>query len=248
MSGHSKWSTIKRKKAVTDARRAKLWTKLLKEITVSARLGGGDPEADPRLRSAIADARTANVPSDNIERAIQKGTGDLEGSSYEEVSYEGYGPGGVAILIEAMTDNRNRTVAELRHLFTRHGGNLAESGAVAWMFERQGIIALPRKGLSEEAFIELALELGVDDLSTEGEDYELYTGADTYHQTLDALEERGIQPVDKEFAMTPQSTVEPERDQAMKSLRLLDALEDNDDVQHVWANLEVDDEVLATAE
>lgn len=247
MSGHSKWSTIKRKKAVTDARRAKLWTKVLKEITVSARLGGGDPEANPRLRSAIADARTANVPGDNIDRAILKGTGELEGSSYEEVSYEGYGPGGVAILVEAMTDNRNRTVAELRHLFTRQGGNLAESGSVAWMFDRQGVIAISRGALSEEEFIELALELGVQDLSTSGEQYELYTGPDTYHQVLEALEGRGIQPAEKELAMTPQTTVEPDREQALKSLRLLEALEEHDDVQNVWANLEVDDDVLAAA-
>jgi YebC/PmpR family DNA-binding regulatory protein len=248
MSGHSKWSTIKRKKAATDARRAKLWTKLLREITVAARLGSGDPDADPRLRSAVADARAANVPGDNIDRAILKGTGELEGSSYEEVSYEGYGPGGVAILVEAMTDNRNRTVAELRHLFTRQGGSLAESGAVAWMFERQGIIALSREALSEEAFIELAVELGVQDLSTAGEHYELYTGPGTYHQVLETLEARGIQPVEKELAMTPQSTVEPDREQALKSLRLLEALEDHDDVQNVWANLEIDDEVLAAAE
>lgn len=247
MSGHSKWSTIKRKKAVTDARKARLWTKLLKEISVSARLGGGDADANPRLRSAINDARTANVPSDNIERAIQKGTGDLEGTEYEEVNYEGYGPGGVAILVETMTDNRNRTVAELRHLFSRQGGNLGETGSVAWMFERQGIIAIDRAKMEEEAFIELALELGAQDLSTEGEHYELYTGPDTYHQILDSLDERGVKPVEKELAMTPQSTVEPETDQAMKALRLLDALEEHDDVQNVWANLEVDDDVVAAA-
>lgn len=247
MSGHSKWSTIKRKKAVTDARKAKLWTKLLKEISVAARLGGGDADANPRLRSAIGDARTANVPSDNIDRAIQKGTGDLEGTEYEEVNYEGYGPGGVAILVEAMTDNRNRTVAELRHLFSRQGGNLGETGSVAWMFERQGIIAIDRSAMEEEAFIELALELGAQDLSTEGEHYELYTGPDTYHQILDALDERDLKPAEKELAMTPQSTVEPEADQAVKTLRLLDALEEHDDVQNVWANLEVDDDVVAAA-
>lgn len=247
MSGHSKWSTIKRKKAVTDARKAKLWTKLLKEISVSARLGGGDADANPRLRSAISDARTANVPSDNIERAIQKGTGDLEGTEYEEVNYEGYGPGGVAILVETMTDNRNRTVAELRHLFSRQGGNLGETGSVAWMFERQGVIAIDRSMMEEEAFIELALELGAQDLSTEGEHYELYTGPDTYHQIVDSLDERGIKPAEKELAMTPQSTVEPETEQAMKALRLLDALEEHDDVQNVWANLEVDDDVVAAA-
>lgn len=247
MSGHSKWSTIKRKKAVTDARKAKLWTKLLKEISVAARLGGGDADANPRLRSAISDARTANVPSDNIERAIQKGTGDLEGTEYEEINYEGYGPGGVAILVEALTDNRNRTVAEIRHLFTRQGGNLGETGSVAWMFDRQGVIAIDRSAIEEEAFIELALELGAQDLSTEGEQFELYTGPDTYHQILEVLEGRGIQTLDKELAMTPQSTIEPEPDVAIKALRLLDALEEHDDVQHVWANLEVDDDVVAAA-
>lgn len=244
MAGHSKWAGIKHKKAVIDAKRGKRWTKLIREVMVSARLGGGDPDFNPRLRSAIDDAKADNVPNDTIDRAIKKGTGELEGESYEEVSYEGYGPGGVAVLVEAMTDNKNRTVSELRHLFSKHGGNLGEAGCVAWMFDRRGYFAVERDGLSEEEAMELALELGVEDMEPGEEVYELYTAGDDYARVRAELEERGVALAAKELAMIPQSTVEP-GDHAASVLRLVDALEDHEDVQHVWANFEVDEAVLA---
>jgi YebC/PmpR family DNA-binding regulatory protein len=244
MSGHSKWAGIKHKKAVIDAKRAKRWTKLIREVMVSARLGGSDPDFNPRLRAAVLDAKADNVPNDTIDRAIKKGTGDLEGESYEEVSYEGYGPGGVAILVEAMTDNRNRTAAEIRHLFSKHGGNLGESGCVAWMFDRQGYFAIERDALSEEELMELALELGVEDIELGEEAYELFTAPEDYARVRDELERREIALAAAELAMTPQSTIEP-GDKADTILRLVDAIEDHDDVQHVWANFEVDEGVLA---
>lgn len=244
MAGHSKWAGIKHKKAVIDAKRAKRWTKLIREVMVSARLGGGDPDFNPRLRSAVLDAKADNVPNETIDRAIRKGTGDLDGESYEEVSYEGYGPGGVAVLVEAMTDNRNRTAAEIRHLFSRHGGNLGESGCVAWMFDRRGYFAIERGALSEEGLMELALELGVEDIELGDEAYELYTAPEDYARVRDELETREIDVAAAELAMIPQSTIEP-GDKADSVLRLVDAIEDHDDVQHVWANFEVDEGVLA---
>jgi len=247
MAGHSKWAGIKHKKAVIDAKRAKRWTKLVREVIVSARLGGGDPDFNPRLRAAILDAKADNVPNDTIDRAIKKGTGELEGESFEEVSYEGYAPGGVAVLVEAMTDNRNRTVAELRHLFSRHGGNLGESGCVAWMFDRRGYFAIEHGALSEEELMELALELGVDDIELGDEVYELYTAPEDYGRVRSELETRGIPLAAKELAMIAQSTLEP-GDNAGAVLRLVDALEDHDDVQHVWANFVVDEGVLAAQE
>src|SRR5436305_10372800 len=180
MSGHSKWSTIKHKKAATDARRGKLFTKILREITVSARLGGGDPKANPRLRSAVLEARSNSVPNDNIERAIKKGTGELEGEAYEEVLYEGYGPGGIAVLVEGLTDNKNRTAPEIRHLFTKHGGSLGASGCVAWMFNRRGYFAIDRAAMDEEKLMEVALDLGVDDVATEGDLYEIFTAPEDF--------------------------------------------------------------------
>lgn len=243
MSGHSKWAGIKHKKAVIDAKRAKRWTKLVREVIVSARLGGGDPDFNPRLRSAINDAKADNVPNDTIDRAVQKGTGELEGESFEEVSYEGYGPGGVAVLVEAMTDNRNRTVAELRHLFSRNGGNLGENGCVAWIFERRGYFAIEADAMSEEELMELAVALGVDDFEV-GEAYELYTTPEDYPRVRQELEEREVPLAAWELAMIPQSTVQL-GDNAGAVLRLMESLEDHDDVQHVWANFEVDDSVLA---
>jgi YebC/PmpR family DNA-binding regulatory protein len=245
MSGHSKWANIQHRKSAQDAKRARRWTKILKEVTVSARLGGGDPAGNPRLRAAIQDARGDNVPNDTIERAILKGTGELEGVSYEEVSYEGYGPGGVAVLVEAMTDNRNRTVAEVRHLFSRHGGSLGESGCVAWMFEQRGYFAIEPSSMDEEALMELALELGVADLSTDGDEYELYTAKEDYARVREALEERGVHLVARELAMVPQSSVDVEGDAAARAVRLLEALEELDDVQNVWANLSVDEAAMA---
>jgi YebC/PmpR family DNA-binding regulatory protein len=243
MSGHSKWAGIKHKKAAIDAKRAKRWTKLIREVMVSARLGGGDPDFNPRLRSAVNDAKADNVPNDTIDRAIKKGTGELEGESYEEVAYEGYGPGGVAILVETVTDNRNRTVSELRHIFSKHGGNLGESGCVAWMFDRRGYFVLGSEALGEEAFMELALDLGVDDIAMD-DVYEMFTTPEEYNRVRDDLETREIPVEVRELAMIPQSTVEL-GENAGAVLRLVDALEDQDDVQNVWANFEVDEQVLA---
>jgi YebC/PmpR family DNA-binding regulatory protein len=245
MSGHSKWSTIKHKKATTDARRGKLFSKILKEITVAARMGGADPKGNPRLRTALLEARSNSVPGDNIDRAIKKGTGELEGETFEEVIYEGYGPGGVAVLVEAATDNRNRTTAEVRHLFNRHGGSLAEAGSVAWMFKRRGWFSVERGEMTEEQLMELALELGVDDISVEEDRYEMYTALEDFSTIQDALEARNVPLAAKELAMIPQTTVEIRADRANQILRLLEALEDHDDVQKVWANLDIDESVLA---
>ncbi|HEY2739885.1 MAG TPA: YebC/PmpR family DNA-binding transcriptional regulator [Thermoanaerobaculia bacterium] len=252
MSGHSKWNTIKHKKAATDARRGKLFTKLLREITVAARLGGGDPKSNPRLRGAILDARSNSMPNDNIERAVKKGTGELEGEAYEEVTYEGYGPGGVAVLVEGQTDNRNRTAQDIRHLFVRHGGNLGESGCVSWMFNRRGYFALDRTALSadmdEDKLTDLALELGADDVSVADDVCEIYTAMEDFNTIQEELERRGIPIAAKELAMVPQTQVEVPADRINQVLRLVEALEDHDDVQHVWANLSVDnvdDKVLA---
>ncbi|MEE8277279.1 MAG: YebC/PmpR family DNA-binding transcriptional regulator [Thermoanaerobaculia bacterium] len=245
MSGHSKWAQIKRKKAVTDARRGRLWSKLLKEISVAARLSGGDPAANPRLRAAIQDAKGANVPNDNIDRAIKRGTGELQGASYEEVTYEGYGPGGVAILVQALTDNRNRTVSELRYFFSKHGGNLGENGCVAWMFEKRGYFAIDKQALGEEQFMELALELGAADFSIEEGTFEIYTLPEDYEAVRNELERRELPLVEAELAMLPQSQVKLDEKTAPRVLRLMEALEEHDDVQHVWANFDVDSEVLA---
>jgi YebC/PmpR family DNA-binding regulatory protein len=244
MSGHSKWSTIKHKKAATDARRGKLFSKILKEITVAARLGGGDPKGNPRLRTAVLDARANSIPADNIERAIKKGTGELESEVYEEVIYEGYGPAGVAILVEAATDNRNRTTGEIRHTFARNGGNLGEAGCVAWMFHRRGYFAIEKGTLDEEKLTELALELGADDVAIEEDVYEIYTPMEEFIATQDELERRGIPTVSKELAMVPQTTLDVPRDKINQLLRLMEALEDHDDVQKVWANLNIDQNVL----
>lgn len=245
MAGHSKWAQIKRKKAVTDARRGQLWTRLLKEITVAARLGGGDPDGNPRLRSAVQEAKSSNVPNDNIDRAIKRGTGELEGVSYEEVTYEGYGPGGVAILVETLTDNRNRTVADIRRIFSRHGGNLGENGCVAWMFHQRGLFAIDRTVMSDESFMELALELEAADISIEDDIYEIYTEPESYGAIREELEQREVPLAAKELAMLPQSQVQVGADEAPLLLRLMEALEDQDDVQNVWANFDVDSDVLA---
>lgn len=238
MSGHSRWSTIKHKKAATDARRGKIFTKILREISIATRLGGGDPAGNPRLRSAILEARANNLPFDNVDRAIKKGTGEIEGAAYEEFSYEGYGPGGIAILVEGVTDNRNRTAQDVRHLFTRYGGNLGETNCVAWMFDRRGYFAIAKSVLDEEKFMELALELGAEDLATEGESYELFTSLEDFHRVQEELERRGITAAVKELAMIPQTSLELPADRLGQALRLLEALEDHDDVQKVWTNLE----------
>lgn len=237
MSGHSKWSTIKHKKATTDLRRGKLFSKILKEITVAARLGGGDPRGNPRLRTALLEARSNSVPGDNIDRAVKKGTGELEGESYEEITYEGFGPAGVAVLVEVATDNRNRTQPEIRHLFTKYGGGVAEPGAVAWMFRRRGWFGVDRSAMDEDRMMEIALELGVDDFSATADRYDLVTAPEDFNAVLEALEERGVPLAGKELAMLPQTPVEVAPDKINQVLRLLEALEDHDDVQKVWANV-----------
>lgn len=244
MSGHSKWATIKHKKATTDLRRGKLFSKILKEITVAARLGGGDPKGNARLRSAILEARSNSVPADNIERAIKKGTGELESEVYEEVVYEGYGAAGVAILVEAATDNRNRTAGEIRHAFARNGGNLGEAGCVSWMFHRRGYFAIEKTAMDEEKLMELAMELEAEDVAIEEEVYEIYTSMEGFIGTQDELERRGVPTIAKELAMVPQTTIDVPRDKVNQVLRLMEALEDHDDVQKVWANLNVDQNVL----
>jgi YebC/PmpR family DNA-binding regulatory protein len=244
MSGHSKWSTIKHKKAATDARRGKMFSKILKEITVAARMGGGDPKGNARLRTALLEARSNSVPGDNIDRAIKKGTGELESVVYEEITYEGYGPAGVAVLVEAATDNRNRTTAEIRHAFARNGGNLGEAGCVAWMFNRRGYFAIDSGGMDEEKFMDLALELGADDVAIEEDVYEVYTSMEGFISVQEELERRGIPLAAGELAMVPQTTIDVPRDKVSQVLRLVEALEDLDDVQKVWANLNIDDKVL----
>jgi YebC/PmpR family DNA-binding regulatory protein len=246
MSGHSKWSTIKHKKAANDAKRGKLFTRLIKELTISARLGGGDLESNPRLRTAVGAAKAANMPSDNIKRAIQKGTGELPGVTYEEVVYEGYGPGGVAIYVDTMTDNRMRTTPEMRHLFAKHGGNLSEPNSVAWMFEKRGFIALPSASITEEKLMELMLEAGADDLDSADDRFEVVCMPDVFHAVQKSLEAAGIEPVEAAIVMEPQNTVELEGKKAEQCLRLLEFLEDHEDVQNVYANLEVDDQAVGT--
>ncbi len=245
MAGHSKWSQIKHKKSAQDAKRGKLFTKLIREIMVAARIGGGDPAGNPRLRAAIDAAKSANMPKDNIERAIKKGTGELEGVSYEEVTYEGYGPGGVAVLVEAMTDNRQRTVADVRHIFAKRGGNLGEPGSVAWMFEKKGVIVVEKEEIDEDKLMDIALEAGAEDLVDQGDTWEVHTDPQVYEAVKKAIEEAGISISQAKLDMVPQNLVEVTDPQvAEKILKLMDALEDNDDVQNVYANFDIPDEVL----
>jgi YebC/PmpR family DNA-binding regulatory protein len=245
MSGHSKWSTIKHKKAATDARRGKLFTKLIRELTSAAKAGGGDANTNPRLRTAVAAAKNANMPADTIQRAIKKGTGELPGEVYEEVTYEGYGAGGVAILVDVLTDNRNRTVAEIRHLFNKNGGNLGENGCVAWMFERTGLITVDVHQIDEDTLLELVLEAGGDDVKVEEEVYEIRTSPETFDDVRTALESRNLQLGVAEITMLPQNTVHIEGKQAEQIVRLMDALEEHDDIQKAYANFDIPDEVLA---
>jgi len=245
MSGHSKWSTIKHKKAAADAKRGKLFTKLIKELTVAARLGGGDADANPRLRSAVSAAKAANMPSDNIKRAVAKGTGELPGVTYEEVSYEGYGPGGVAILVETVTDNRMRTTPEIRHAFAKHGGNLAEPNAVSWMFQKRGLIQVPCSAIEEDRLMELVLDAGAEDLLRNDDDrFEVYTPHEDLRRVQEALESAGLESIEAGIVMEPQNTVELEGKKAEQCLKLLELLQDNEDAQNVYANLEVDESEL----
>jgi len=246
MSGHNKWSTIKHKKGRADAKRGKLFTKLIREITVSAREGGGEPDSNPRLRAAVTDAKAANMPADNIKRAIQRGTGEIPGVTYEEIQYEGYGPGGVAVLLQTMTDNRNRTTPEIRHLFAKHNGNLGENGCVSWLFTRKGLILVGRDGApDEDTVMEKVLEAGAEDLDTEDEEFfRITTAPEDLHAVKEHLEGTGIEVATAEFDMEPSTTQKLEGKQAQQMLRLMEAFEDHDDVQNVWANFDVDDEDL----
>ena len=241
MSGHSKWHTIKHKKGAADAKRGRVFTKLIKEITVAARVGGGDPEGNPRLRTVILAAKAANMPKDNIEKAIKKGTGELPGVSYEEVSYEGYGPGGVAVYVLALTDNRNRTLPEIRHLFTKFGGNLGESNCVSWMFEKKGYIIVPKDKASEETLLEVILDAGGDDVRDDGENWEVLTPPERLHVVSEALSAKGIATTTAEISMVPKNTVKSAGKKAQQLLSMMEALEEHDDVQNVWANFDIDE-------
>jgi YebC/PmpR family DNA-binding regulatory protein len=245
MSGHSKWATIKRKKAATDQARGKLFSKYIKEITIAARHGGGDVEANPRLRSAVAAAKSVNMPAANIERALKRGTGEIEGVHYEETQYEGYAMGGVALLVEVATDNRNRTAGDIRHIFTKHGGNLGEAGSVAYLFKPRGVIQVDRAAVAEDALIELVLEAGADDVNTEGETFEVLTPPSRFEAVKEALAAKGIATQGAELTKLASIQVPLSEKEAEAVLRLVDALEDHDDVQKVYANFNVPDEVLA---
>lgn len=236
MSGHSKWSTIKRKKAVADTKRGKIFTKLIKEITIAARQGGGDPGANPRLRLAIDNAKSANMPSDNIERAIKKATGELEGVNYIELTYEGYGPGGIALLIESVTDNKNRTVADVRHILSKHGGSLGETGSVAWMFDRKGIITVVAEGKSEDEVMEVVLEAGAEDFQTEDDFYEVTTAVEDFEEVRKALQNSNFNIENASLQWIAKNTVSVSGENAEKVIKIIDALEDNDDVQNVYTN------------
>jgi YebC/PmpR family DNA-binding regulatory protein len=244
MSGHSKWHSIKHKKGAVDAKRGKAFTKLIKEITVSARLGGKDPDSNPRLRLGIAAAKAENMPKDNSERAIKKGTGELEGTSYEEFTYEGYGPGGVAVLLDVLTDNRNRAVADVRHIFERAGGNLGEAGCVSWMFEQKGLIIFKKDQVDENRLYELALEAGADDIREEEEEIEVITDLSSFEGVKASFDNAGLPYFLAEATKIPRSTIRLDGKYAQQMLNLMEALEDNEDVNHVYANFDIPDEVM----
>lgn len=246
MSGHSKWATIKRKKGALDAKRGKVFTKWIKEITVAARNGGGDPAGNPRLRTAILGAKGVNMPADNIERAIKKGTGELEGTHYEEVTYEGYGPGGIAILIESLTDNRNRTTGEIRHILTKSGGRMADAGAVQWMFQSKGILVVPRGGMDEDALLAIVLDAGAEDLDTDDpESFEITSPPQQFEAVKAALAAKGLTPTTAELSKVPQNFISLSDKDAEQAMKLMEALEDHDDVQRVSSNLDITAEILA---
>ena len=244
MSGHSKWSTIKRKKGVADAKRGKLFTKLIKEISIAARLGGSDPTGNSRLRTAIAAAKAENMPKENIERAIKKGTGELEGASYEEATYEGYGPGGVAVMVEVLTDNRNRTISEIRHSFSRHNGNLGESGCVSWMFTLKGLMLFDQDKVDEERLIGVVLDAGAEDVRDRDREFEVVMDSAAYEEVKQAVVDAGLEYSFAEVTMIPQSTVRLQGREAEQMLRLMEGLEDSDDIQRVYANFDIPDEVM----
>jgi len=242
MSGHSKWHTIKHKKGALDAKRGKIFTKMIKEITVATKTGGsGDPDSNARLRKAISDAKAQNMPNDTIDRAIKRGLGEGEGSNYDEVTYEGYGPAGVAVMVEAMTDNRNRTVAEIRHIFSKNGGNMGESGSVGWMFDKKGYIVVDKSARSEDELFEIAIEAGADDVQDDGDVWEILTAPENFEAVNEAIKKAGITPQAAEISMIPQNYIHLEGAEASQMLKLYDALDDNDDVQKVYANFDIDD-------
>jgi YebC/PmpR family DNA-binding regulatory protein len=243
MSGHSKWATIKHKKGALDAKRGKIFTRLIKEIAIAAK-SGGDPDMNPRLRTAIAAAKAENMPQDNIKRAIQRGTGELPGATYEEFTLEGYGPGGVAILAEINTDNRNRTVSEIRHAFGKNNGNMAEAGAVSWLFHKKGDIVIPKGAAKEDDLMSIVLDAGAEDLQDDGENWEVLTSPSAYEAVLEAVKKAGIEPVSSSVSMIPQNYIKLEGAAATQMIRLIEALEDNDDVQNVHANFDIDQKLL----
>jgi YebC/PmpR family DNA-binding regulatory protein len=241
MSGHSKWATIKRKKGALDAKRGKMFTKLIKELTIAAREGGGDASANPRLRLAVDNAKAANMPQDNIERAIKKATGELEGVTYHELTYEGYGPAGIAILVEVATDNKNRIVAEVRHIFSRYGGSLGENGSVAWMFDRKGVISMPKQGISEDDIMEIILDAGAEDLHTEEEFFEIQTPLESFEHVRKALADKDLIVENASLQWIAKNTVPVAGEDADRIMKLVEALEDNDDVQNVYSNADIDE-------
>lgn len=245
MSGHNKWAKIKRKKGANDAKRGRIFTRIIKEMTIAARDGGGNPDGNPRLRLAVEKAQAANMPADNIKRAIQKGTGELPGVAYEEATYEGYGPGGVAIIIEAVTDNKNRAVAEVRHLLEKYGGKMGASNSVSYMFRKKGLISVPTSAMGEDDLLNLILEAGADDMRTEEESYQIVTAPEKFDAVKKALEAKGIKPEEAEIQMIPENTVRVEGKEAESVLKLMELLEDNEDIQHVYANFDIDEKVLA---
>ncbi len=245
MSGHSKWATTKHKKAAADAKRGKAFTKIIREITVAAKIGGGDPDGNPRLRMVISKAKESNMPADNIKRAIQKGTGELPGVNYEETTYEGYGPGGVALLLDILTDNKNRTVAEVRHLLGKYGGNMAEAGAVAWMFDRKGMILIPKEGVDEEELMTLVLESGAEDLRTDDpKSFDVITEVNEFESVHEAILKAGYKPNYAEVTFLPQTTVALQGKHAEQMIRLMDILEEHDDIQNIYANFDISDEEM----
>jgi len=248
MSGHSKWSTIKHKKGAADAKRGKVFTRILKEMTVAARMGGGDVNGNPRLRAAIAEAKANNMPKDNIERAIKRGTGELEGVTYEELTYEGYGPGGAALIVEVMTDNTNRTTPEIRHIFEKNGGNLGTPGSVRFQFERKGYFAVEKSAVSEDKLMEVALEAGADDLQTEDSDaFEVYTSPENFEQVRQALEKNNIATTEAKLGQIPQNYIKLDENKSKSMMRLMEMLDDHDDVQNVWSNFDIPEEMMESA-
>ena len=240
MSGHSKWHSIKHKKGAADARRGKVFTRIIKELTVAARDGGGDPDSNPRLRTVVADAKAANMPADNIKRAIRRGTGEEPGVSYEEITYEAYGPGGAALLIDVLTDNTNRAVGEIRHLLSKHGGNLGTTNSVAWMFAKQGQLIVEQDGVDEDAFMTAVIDAGADDIQEEDDHWEVVTSPETYDSVLEAVKQAGIEPASAQLAMLPRNYVKVEGAAVRQILKLMELLEDHDDVRHVWSNFDID--------